>query len=134
MIDNNKNTALHKLKIYATKNPIFPNANEMEEWAKSTCEKLIGLGMVSFPKTKAHLYFNSALESGYTEMFIALKSEFYPRTGPCPVRTLKERYRNDGYMVDKGDSKDEKVKVWGNFWYFCKPKSQTIEDKCIDLK
>ena len=134
VIDNNKNTALYKLKTYATKNPIFENAKAMEEWAKSKCENLIGLGMVSFPKTKAHLYFNSAIESGYTEMFIALKTEFYPRTGACPVRILKERYRIDGYMIEKGDSDDEKVKVWGNFWYFCKPKSQPIEAKCTELK
>ena len=91
----------------------------------------------------AHVYFNSALASGFTEMFIAPSlspsSKFYPEEGPCSVKALKDRYTDDGYMEDNEESvevrmvKDDGVKVWGTFWFFCKPKIPTKQEKCTDL-
>ena len=112
----------------------------MERWAKSKCEKIIYLVMEA-PPGPGHLYFNSALEAGFTEMFIALvKSgkEFYPKEGPCPVKALKARYTDDGFMDDDDGTdvrmvKDGKVKVLDQPWFFCKPKIPTLHVKCTNL-
>ena len=75
--------------------------------------------MSAKPKSKAHVYFNSAIASGFDYMFIDLNNEmFYPKTGPCSVKTLKERYNDDGDMVDG----DDRVKAHGQIWFFCHPK------------
>ena len=57
--------------------------------------------------------------------------EFYPKKGPCSVKTLKKRYAktNDGNMDDAG----EKTHVWGMNWFFCLPKKPKKESKCIIL-
>ena len=118
----------------------------MESWVKSKCEKILSLLMVANPKTAAHLYFKSAFDSGYTEMFVALNGEFYPREGPCSVMALKERYTDDGYMKDNdgttidGTVGDDMFKVYGKEWFFCKlkvpkakPKPNPKKVKCTEL-
>ena len=137
--DNVRNKAVSRMASYSRIN--VPKARELENWLKSKCKKMLYLTMTAPDKPKAHVYFNSAFESGYTEMFIAFgfNKGFYPPEGPCPVRTLKGRYTDDGYMEDNEESvevrmvKDDRVKVWGTFWFFCKPKIPTKQEKCTDL-
>lgn len=128
--DNNKNRALEKLKEYATKPPILPNARVMEYWVKSKCEKFIYLLMLVEPASVPHLYLNSAIESGFTKMFIALKSEFYPKEGPFSVEALKQSVTDDGYMKNKDGTdvrtiNNERVYPFGKLGFFCKPKTHT---------
>ena len=68
-------------------------------------------------------------------MFIALDEEFYPREGPCSVKALRDRYTDDGYMVDDDGTDvrsggNNQVKVFGHNWFFCKPKRPTLNVKC----
>ena len=75
---------------------------------------------------------NSALSSGFTDMFIKINSRgIYPETGPCSVKILKELYakNNDG-TIDDGNGK---VMVHGKQWFFCHPKVPTCSSKCIIL-
>ena len=116
-------------------NPTLCNeeqAGKVQKWANNQCSKLLYLGMSSKPKSKAHVYFNSAIASGFDYMFIDLNNEmFYPKTGPCSVKTLKERYNDDGDMVDG----DDRVKAHGQIWFFCQPKTPPApsKSKCIIL-
>ena len=117
-------------------------AKEMEKWVKSKCNKILFLTMTVNRPSDAHLYFNSAFNAGFTEMFIAVnnnlgKREFYPKEGPCSVNALQERYAkiNDGYMTDDGGTEVRminagEVKVLGHDWFFCKPKIPTLHVKC----
>ena len=62
----------------------------LEEWITSHCSKLIYLEMEADPKTGAHVYFNSAVASRFTEMFMISQLwdedfKFYPNEEPCPV-------------------------------------------------
>ena len=132
--NNNENRALTKLR-YEWESKSIPMAEEMEKWVRSKCDKILHLKMAADPASAAHLYFNSAKDSGYTEMFIALQKEFYPTEGPCSVMTLKERYTADGYMIDDDGTEvrilgNNKVKVHGRYWFFCKPKTPTLHVKC----
>ena len=68
-----------------------------------------------------HVYFSSAIASGYTEMFIAISSGEHPRIYPKTGHTLVEKVQTQ--YNDDGDMKDEKVSVLGASWYFCKPKT-----------
>ena len=133
--DNDKNEALIMIKSYSIE---FPEGEEMEKWVTSKCEKLLYLLMSAKPPSAARVYFNSAIDSKFTEMFIALKDEFYPKEGPCSVEALKERYTDDGYMKDNAGSKarlvlNDKVMVKGQNWFFCKPKIPTSHVKCTNL-
>jgi len=106
----------------------------LENWITSHCSKLVYLEMESDPKTGAHVYFNSAVASGFPEMFMINPIwnedlKFYPNEGPCPVKELQKKYSNDGNMVDD----DEKTMVWGWNWFFCQPKTITIPTKCTIL-
>ena len=112
---NMQNAAVEKIKYSK-----LPKAEQMGEWVKSKCKKIVSLTMNTKKAAAAHVYFNSALDSGFTEMFIALKDEFYPKDGPGSVRLLKERYTDDGYMKDNEGNEKNKVKVHGGEWFFCK--------------
>ena len=143
VIENDNNKAMSVIESYSRTK--VPKAKEMEKWAKSKCEKIFSLIMTAEPPTAAHVYFNSALDLGFTEMFIAIrktpfgKPRFYPNEGPCTVKALKKRYTDDGYMEDNEGSEvrmggDDKVRVWGQTWYFCKPKEATLPmAKCTNL-
>ena len=83
--------------------------------------------MVSDDKSKAHLYFNSAMETGYNKMFIEISPvpprKIYPQNIPGSVEELKGRYDNNGFIDDGG----KKVPVWGKAWFFCLPKSKPLK-------
>ena len=92
--------------------------------------------MQAKPRSTAHVYFNSAKAAGFTKMFMIdhvwLWHEpvnFYPKKGPCPVKTLQKRYSEDGYMVDG----KEKTLVWGMNWFFCYPKKVQKTSTCTIL-
>ena len=135
------NRALKRIKGYSEQN--IPKAREIEEWVLSKCEKIVGLTMSPSRLEAAHVYFNSALESGFTEMFIAPSlspsSKFYPEEGPCSVKALKDRYTDDGYMKDDEGTDinrmvwNNKVQVTGRNWFFCRPKIPTLHVKCTAL-
>ena len=135
------NAAVKRIKDYSTQNR--PKAREIEEWVLSKCEKLVYLIMSPSKPEAAHVYFNSALDSDFTEMFIAPSlspsSKFYPEEGPCSVKALKDRYTDDGYMKDDEGTDvsrmvwNNKVQVAGRNWLFCKPKIPTLHVKCTTL-
>lgn len=114
---------------------------KFEKWISSHCSKLIVLSMYSDPKSRAHVYFNTAIASGFTQMFMIRDRvklggnlKFYPKEGPCAVKSLKDRYSDDGNMVELGGLK--KTDVWGWNWFFCLPKiPETITEpqKCTIL-
>lgn len=131
VVDNDKNVALSLMKQYSESNEMAL-AQEMETWVNSNCKKILKLTMAA-RGAKARVYFKSALASGFTQMFIALESEFYPQNGPCSVDELAKRYTDDGYMTDKEGESDDKVRVFGEFWFFCKPKTSTLHNKCTIL-
>ena len=97
--------------------------------------------MCSDPPSGAHVYFNSAIASGFTQMFMIRdnwpfegKFKFYPNEGPCAVKNLKNRYSDDGNMIELGGLK--KTEVWGWNWFFCLPKEQDLPQdvqKCTIL-
>ena len=103
-----------------------PDHELLKEWANFKCKKIIYLIMST---KNAYVYFNSAIESKYDEMFIKIsnKKGMYPKSGPCSVEVLKERYNEDGQMVDD----DETVDVHKKNWYFCMPYEQSSSStKC----
>jgi len=87
--------------------------------------------MTANPKTGAHVYFNSAIEAGWTEMFVKIGKweKLYPNEGPFSVAELKKRYTAEGNMVDGS----EVVKVYHEHWYFCLPKTPANAEKCTIL-
>ena len=75
----------------------------------------------------AHVYFRSALASGFTQMFIEIAdAEMYPNNSVCSVEELQKSYNEDGQMVSNG----KKVSVYEKTWYFCKPKKLAKLPKC----
>lgn len=98
---------------------------DLQELIRSHCSKLIWMEMKAnngVAKTGAHVYFNSGIASGFTEMFMTThlkfdEFKFYPKNGLGDVKSLQARYSDDGYMVDG----DEKTAVWGWNWFFCHP-------------
>ena len=42
----------------------------LQKWVNSECSKLVSLHMSAKEKSGAYVYFNAALDTGYTEMFI----------------------------------------------------------------
>ena len=128
--NNDKNRALAMIDRLKDMMEDKELADKVQKWAETKCSKLLFLDMESSPKSKAHVYFNSAIASGFDYMFIDIDNEeFYPKTGPCPVKTLKERYNDEGYMVNG----DEKVKAWEQQWFFCHPKTPSTSRKCAIL-
>ena len=104
---------------------------ELAKWVISKCSKVLFLTMTSKPKTGAYVYFNSAIEAGWTEMFVKIGKweKLYPNEGPCSVETLKKRYNAEGNMVYG----DEVVNVWHEHWYFCLPKIPSNAEQCTIL-
>ena len=103
---------------------------KLENWATSKCSKLLWLDMCAIPKSAAHAYFNSAMETGFTDLLIKLDlSQIYPKEGPCSVNKLKKRYNEHGYMTNENNS----VHVWGKRWLFCAPKNPRTQPICTVL-
>ena len=136
--DPNENKAIKKLENYIRnyKERInkakITKLKELKKWSLSYCSKMIYLWMTAVPKTGAHVYFNSAVSSGFTELFMISHYgdlRFYPDEGPCAVKTLQERYSDDGYMIE-GDKKND-VGAWN--WFFCQPKIPEEMPKCTIL-
>ena len=138
---NDKNKALIELNTYRKElqnDGKLKKLAKLEKWVSSYCSKLVSLFMVSKQGSKAHVYFNSAIASGFTDMFIighdlkpGSELKFYPKEGPCSVKTLKDRYSDDGNMAEGNGLK--KTMVWGKVWYFCLPKTQEKQLKCTIL-
>ena len=104
------------------------DVESLKKWVNSECSKLVFLIMAAEPKSAAHMYFNSAMEIGYTKMFIEISpvpgaKKYYPQNIPGSVQDLKKLYTvvdNFGYIVDG----EKKVPAWGKSWFFCFPKPQ----------
>ena len=114
---------------------IVKKLRNLKDWSTSYCSKLMYLTMIADPKSGAHVYFKSAIASGFTEMFMLSdvlfeeELEFYPNEGPCAVKELQGRYSDDGYMVDGNKNTD----VVGWNWFFCLPKKPDTTEKCTIL-
>ena len=137
--DSNENSAIEKIENYIlnheeilTNKDKIKNLRQLKKWSLSNCSKLIYLWMTADPRTGAHVYFNSAISSGFTELFMISHNgelSFYPDDGPCAVKNLQERYSDDGYMIE-GDKKND-VGDWN--WFFCQPKDPKNQPKCTIL-
>ena len=133
------NIALLELKKYRKKRTgERKKLAKLKKWIPSHCSKLLFLSMCSKPHSRAHVYFNSAIASGFTEMFMIKddvklggKIRFYPNEGICSVKNLKDRYSDDGDMVELDGLK--KTNVWGWNWFFCLPKEEETQQKCTIL-
>ena len=142
-LTSNKNLAIEKLsKFISNNNPeyktLIKQVKKLKKWSKSQCSELIYLLMTADPATGAHVYFNSAMASGFTQLFMITEHldendlddmDFYPLGGPCSTKTLQDRYSDDGNMVEGNARKD----VLGWNWFFCKPKEPAEENKCTIL-
>ena len=122
--NNDKSHGLSLLRELSETNEV-PDAKEVESWVYSNCEKFVSLEIVCSIPPSAHVFFSSALASGYTEMFFALinhskRSEFYPLKIPGSVKEIKKKYSADGYILE---SDGNKVKVTGEIWLFCQPRN-----------
>ena len=136
--NKNKNNAMNQIRLELQGCKIDNTCNEpnikkierLEVWVESKCSKILYLDMSSSPMTKAYVYFNSALASGFTDMFIRIGTrDIYPKEGPCSTQTLKERYTDEGTMVDG----DDEIIVHGRAWFFCLPKLPSSNRKCTIL-
>ena len=77
--------------------------------------------MTAVPGSGAYVYFNSAMDSYYSQMFIKISDvEIYPKDGPGSVETLKDQYDRDGEMANG----QNKVPVFNRHWFFCFPLPQ----------
>ena len=100
---------------------------KLEKWVNSECSRLINLKNSADPKTRAFMYFKSAMETGYNKMFIKKNhDDMYPKDDCRSVEILKGRYNGKGEMVEG----DIKVDVYEKFWFFCKPKTLTTQPEC----
>ena len=142
-VGNEKNGALIQMEKYVEEcekkesckknDERLKELKDLQELIRSHCSKLIWMEMEANngkAQTGAHVYFNSGIASGFTEMFMSThlkfdKFDFYPKNGFGEVKSLQARYSDDGYMIDG----DKKTKVWGWNWFFCHPKKS--EDKKI---
>ena len=94
---------------------------KLEKWATTECSKMVTLYMAAVPKSGAHVYFKSAMDSLYSQMFIKISDvEIYPKDGPGSVETLKDQYDRGGEMVNG----QNKVPVFDRDWFFCLPVPQ----------
>ena len=118
--NNNNNAALSLIENIVKTNEIV-NAKQVEEWVKSYCEKVVKMTVTCRPASDARVLFDSAIASDYTEMFFKIPNEFYPKEGRGLVEELKERYTHEGNMLES-DGTNKNVKVWGEIWFFCKPR------------
>ena len=125
---NDENGALKQIDAYKKryKNEKFDN---LKKWVISDCSKVFYLEMEADPKSRAHVYFNSAIESGFTEIVMFDNLGFYPKEGPCSVEIIKGKYDVEGNIDDGG----KKTFVWGMNWVFCYPKKPKKLPKCTIL-
>ena len=87
--------------------------------------------MAAKPKSKAHVYFKSALESHFSEMFIKTElDEMYPRDDCRSVEVAQDRYTEDGKIVYKFNDVRVTMDVYRKLWLFCMPKKKTILENC----
>ena len=123
--NNPKNMAAKKLETNTKIKLLEPKADRLKQWAMSNCNKLLYLIMAVDEESTAYVYFNSAIESGYTEMFIQQlenKDGFYPKKSDhSPTSVLKEQYTDDGCMEEGDGEDDEECNVYGGSWFFCQP-------------
>ena len=86
--------------------------------------------MSATQKSGAYVYFNAALETGYTEMFIKTGiNDMYPKDNCRAVETLKGRY-NNGKMVEG----NIEIDVYQKDWFFCKPIKPMSSSECKDSR
>ena len=143
VVGNEKNEAMNQIDKYIQDSSKKESNEEhdkevkklksFKEWTTDHCSKLIYMEMEAKPRSTAHVYFNSAIASGFTRIFMISHVwlwyedvKFYPNEGPCKVKTLQKRYSNDGYMIDG----DKKTLVWGWNWFFCYPKKEKKLPDC----
>ena len=127
--NNEENDAMSDLKLSAdlSKNDVF---KKFVKNIETDCSKLIYLMMTADVPSKGHIYFKSAEESGYSQMFIETQApgkETHPKSGTCSVSELAKLYNDDGYIIDG----DDKVYVRGKAWFFCLPKKPEIPKGCM---
>ena len=129
---NIENKALLKMEQNSkmAQKELQQKAAKLEKWVKTDCKKLLYLSMTAEPESNAHVYFNSAIESDFSLMFITrrvLSQGFYPKKCDyCSTDVLKKRYTSDGYMLgDCGIDGKDKTEVFGGAWFFCQPKVPT---------
>ena len=124
-VNNKENVALDSLDFFK------PNFDEIKKWAKSSCIKLFLMEMDIRPRDRAGLFFNSAIASGFTEMFIIRETDdgnptLYPTSGAfgCSVESLQSKYDGNGNMVDG----EQRIGVHGQDmqWFFCYPTDRAI--------
>ena len=95
--------------------------SKFEKWATSECSKMVTLYMTAVPGSGAYVYFNSAMDSYYSQMFIKISDvEIYPKDGPDSVKTLKDQFHSTGYL---GNGQNM-VPVFDKDWFFCLPLPQ----------
>ena len=136
--NNPKNIATKKLETNTKIQLLQPKASKLKQWAMSKCLKLVYLTMAVEEENTAFVYFNSAIESGYTEMFIQQlenKDGFYPKKSDyCPTNVLKNQYTEDGCMAEGDGVDDEACDVYGGAWFFCQPTPPLVPtQKCSNL-
>ena len=100
---------------------------KLEKWVNDECSKLVGLFMNADTKSGGYVYFNSAIETGFSQMFMKIVHyDMYPKDDCRSVEVLKDRYNEDGEMVDG----DDVVYVYQQFWFFCKPETLKPQTQC----
>ena len=142
LLTNKALTELRKFKLPCKDDIKINKLAKLEKWVSTRCSKFFYLVMDSDPRSKAHVFFNSAIESGFTQMFMikdnlkpGSKLKFYPIEGPCDVKTLQDLYSDDGKIGEIGCGL-KRTKVWGWNWFFCLPIVQppnVILPKCTIL-
>ena len=106
------------------------NLINLKKWVNSECSKLVSLYMSATQKSGAYVYFNAAIETGYTEMFIKTGiNDMYPKDNCRAVETLKGRY-NNGKMVEG----NIEIDVYQKDWFFCKPIKPMPSSECKDSR
>ena len=124
VVNNDKNAAVASLENVSKANKI-KIAQKIEEWVKYHCKRAVRMKLTCDPASDARVFFSSAIASGYTEMFFKLKKEFYPREGRGLVEDLMKRYTDEGNYLES-DGTNNNVRVLGEHWFFCKPRTSNL--------
>ena len=121
---SNENLAIKYIKKLTV-----PGHELLKKWATVECSKIVYLAMAPEPFDRAYVYFKSARESGFNQMVFEIEEiGMYPKSGPCSVETLQERYDN-GNMVEGYDI----VEVIDQFVFFCVPRKKLEQAHCSNL-
>ena len=119
-VENNKENKASKDLGTAKLINKTPEFQDLYKWVNSQCSKLVFLIMQA-KRGGGFIYFNSAEESKYSQMFIMnVNDVIYPKSGTSSVAELKKKYTTEGVIVDNG----VKINVFDMNWYFCLPKSR----------